>query len=69
MIANCLGSDGMPRCFFKGFNDAYDASLSPEDLTTFQEAMSPCINQDASCSDKVIVIHLSGEGVPSHLLW
>ena len=31
--------------------------------------MQPCVDGATSCADKLVVLHMLGEGVPSHQLW
>lgn len=50
----------------QGYDDALDATLSRNDKVSFQEAMRACMDGDESCSDTLVILHVSGEGVPTH---
>ncbi|GAX81306.1 hypothetical protein CEUSTIGMA_g8737.t1 [Chlamydomonas eustigma] len=69
MVQNCQGSDGTLKCFYKGYADNYDMSFAPQDLVTYQNIMLPCTSGQSSCSDTLMVYHMTGEGIPTHQLW
>ena len=48
MIKNCAGAQSTSRCFYKGYSDKYDWTLTPHDLQMYQNSMKPCVNNDAS---------------------
>ena len=54
MIKNCAGVQSTSRCFYKGYSDIYDGTLTPHDLQMYQNSMKPCVNNDASCSGRLL---------------
>jgi len=66
MVENCIDADDVPVCFYKGYDDALDAHLTRSDLQNYHGVMQPCVDGDPACSDKLVIFHLGGEGVPTH---
>ena len=62
---------GKPRCFYKGYDDQLDATLTPKSKEAFASSFQPCLSGAETCADLVANVMVTGAGVPTHqsLFW
>ena len=59
------------RCVhvLQGYSDDVAGSFSPRALPSYTATMQPCVDQSPDCSDQLVVLAVTGEGVPTHQKW
>lgn len=64
-----MDEQGKSKCFYKGYADNLDATLTPQSRQEFNAYFQPCTTGSASCADALVDVRVTGAGVPTHQSW